>query len=49
VEVDDEDISRCPQRAGKRSSEFILQQEVPRVRSRLRFVSESTNFTIRYL
>jgi len=49
MEVDNDDVPRCPQTAGKPPLEFILQEEAPRVRSWLRFVSESTNFTMRCL
>jgi len=49
VEVDNEDVLRRPKRAGKSPLEFILGEETPRVWSRLRFVSESTNFTMRCL
>jgi len=48
-EVDDDDVLRHPQRAGKSPLEFIPREEAPRVRSRLRFVSESTIFTMRCL
>jgi len=49
TEFDDQDIHRRPQTARKHPLEFILHEGVPRVRSWLRFVSESTNFTIRCL
>ena len=49
MEVDDEDVPRRPQMAGKPSLEFILPKEVPRVRSQLIFVSELTNLTMRCL
>jgi hypothetical protein len=41
---DDDDIRRRPRRAEKRPAESLLQQQPRRVRSRLRFVSESNNF-----
>jgi len=49
TDIDNENVARHPQRARKHPLEFILQKEVPRVRSRLRFVSEYTNFTMRCL
>jgi len=49
TDVDDDDIPRRPQRVEKRPAEPLLQQQPWRVRSRLRFVSESNNFRIRYL
>jgi len=49
MEVDNDDVPRRRQRAGKPPLQFILQEEAYRVRSWLRFVSESTNFTMRCL
>ena len=49
TEFDNDDVPRHSQRAGKHALELILQEEAPRVRSRLRSISEYTNFTMRCL
>ena len=47
TDVDDDDIPRRPQRVEKRPAEPFLQHQPLRMRSQLRFISESNNFRIR--